>query len=202
VDNKTDSTMISQLIQKRGFSRQKFILYPDKIVVESKTQRLIDKYEVDIGLLGFNKHYQAENTKPGKVVFAIFLIIPIVLWADFFIRHDVALDQVIFCTVCFGFLNLMGYLNKNKDDIYLTGGKKNLCFYRGSPDEATVLAFIDLVMATTKKHFITLYTKFDDTTHEIVYKTQLMWLKNKQFITDSEFEEFLEDFRIQRLLGN
>jgi len=44
-------------------------------VVETKTIRKIDKYEVKLDQLGFNIHYQSDNTMHGKIFLAICLVL-------------------------------------------------------------------------------------------------------------------------------
>ncbi len=62
-----------EFIQKRGLNCRKFILTNDKIIIETTTYRKIDKYEVKLERLGFDIHYQSDNTLPGKILFMFVL---------------------------------------------------------------------------------------------------------------------------------
>ena len=65
--------MIKEFTQKRGFNSRKFYLYPDKVIIESKTLRKIEKYEIKIDSIGFDTFYEADNTLVGKIAFIVFL---------------------------------------------------------------------------------------------------------------------------------
>jgi hypothetical protein len=85
------------------------------------------------------------------------------------------------------------------DDIYLVGST-NLIFYRNSPDENTVRAFIDNLNEVTKKFLKDKYTDFDEATTPEEFYNCIQWLYNKEIITRQEYIDYKASFDMQKLL--
>jgi hypothetical protein len=193
--------MKTQFIQKRGFNYRKFFLHPDKIVVETKTIRKLDKFEVKMDRIGFDIQYQADNTVGGKILFVFCLGLPLLMTVlQFFPHQKTSFGSLVICYI-FGFgIALLNYLKQHQDDIFLLGGQKNLVFYRNIPDEAAVLEFIEQVISTAKQYMKTKYTTFDTYTSEEDFMNRLHWLQDREVITDKEYSEIKEEFIVRRLL--
>ncbi len=189
-----------EFIQKRGTNYRKFLLYNDRVIVELKTLKKINKYEIRLEDLGFNKLYQADNTKPGKITSGIFFLIPFIVLIVSIVKHDIDIFFLVYISVMFFILAALIYFKQGQDDIYLTGGKQNLVFYRMIPNEPVVLKFIDEVILTTKEYLKDKYARFDDYTLEQSYINGLIYLKNQEIITSQEFQEFIDDYKTSRLL--
>ncbi len=91
-------------------------------------------------------------------------------------------------------------LFKENADVYLTGGLKNLVFFRNKPSEEKVLEFINLIIEAKKEKIKKTYLIFDRYTNEEEYYARLSWLKNEGIISEEEYEERKIDFEIKRLL--
>lgn len=151
-------------------------MYQNKITVETKTIRKIEKYEVRIENLGFETLYQADNALIGKIWFYICLFTRILVYIlQFFPGQDLPTTNLIILHIGFWFFALLNYLKQHQDDIILKG-QNNLAFYRSIPNEQTVLAFIELVKLTTKEQLKQRYFKADNCLDEIELKQTLHWL--------------------------
>ena len=179
---------------------RKHTLYDDKILVESKTIRSITRYEVKLEELGFDKIYQADNVTPGKIWFAILILFPFFIIAAQLSDKPVPWASVIFLSVIFWAVALAGYFKQNKDDIFLTGGKKNLVFYRNVPNEEEVLRFIEIISDAKKEMLKKRLIRFDDYTQEPEFLARLNYLRDHGMITQEEFDDIYTDFKISRLL--
>jgi len=195
--------MIRELEQKQGiFNSRKFILYSDRVHIETKSIRTNDSYEVKMEQIGYDKHYQSDSTIIGKIAHYIFIAIPIIVWIDYYFNPtDKKYGDCLFFTVIFWFIALLGYLKKNKDDIFLVGGEKNLVFYRAIPNEQEVLDFIETVVATSKKYIKQKYTLIDSNIPEELFMNRIYWLKEKEIITESELFVLKEEYNIQKLVS-
>ncbi len=193
--------MIAVLEQKRGFNYRKHTVFEDKVLVEMKSIRKIDRYEIKIDKLGFQTRYQADNTLPGMIFFIVCIVIPIALTISELLLHNIGTQNLWVNYVCWFGMALFNILKQHQDDIYLVGGEKNLVFYRNVPSEAKVLEFIALVSKTTKEYIKNKYLTFDPATSDEEYWARLNWLKESEMITEQEFEDFKIDLEIKRLLS-
>jgi len=64
----------------------------------------------------------------------------------------------------FALLTLATYRGKNKDVIYLTGGRTNLELLAKTPDIETVNSFIDAIHKSMRKYYKDKYSTFDPET--------------------------------------
>jgi hypothetical protein len=193
--------MIAVLEQKRGLNYRKYTLFPDKVLVETKSTSKINKYEVRIEKLGFQTQYQADNTLPAKIFLIICIAIPVALTILELLLHNVGTTTLVVNYVCWCGLALFSILKQHQDDIYLMGGDKNLVFYRNIPSEQKVLEFIDLIIKATKDNIKNKYLTFDPNTPDEEYLARLNWLKETEMITEEEFENYKIDLEIKRLLS-
>ncbi|WP_207496771.1 hypothetical protein [Aridibaculum aurantiacum] len=191
---------IAELDQKIRLSRRKFVLYEDKVAVEIKTPKDTSRYEVDIRDTGEKLHYHAENTKGGYIILAVIFLVPVVVTIVSFTSNSINGGQVLgawFCSLVIAFL---AYIKEHVDDVYLTGGKTNLYFFRNIPSEQEVLHFIELVMTAKREMLKKEYLAFDKYTDEEEYHERLVWLRDNNLITKEDFENAKIDFEISRLL--
>lgn len=192
--------VIAELEQKKRLSRRRYVLYENKVAVELKTPNETSKYEVDIMDTGDTLHYHAENTKGGYTILAILLLIPVIATIIYFVNQGVNSGQVAACWFCFVLILFLAYVKEPVDNVYLSGGKSNLLFFRTAPSEQTVLDFIELVKRAKKNLLKKEFLEFDDDTDEETYHSKLKWLKQQDIITGEEYEEAKLDFKIKRLL--
>jgi len=192
--------MIKEFTQKRGFNVRKFNLYPDKIIIESRTLRKIEKYEIKIDSIGFDTFYQADNVLVGKTAFIICIAAPIMMTILrlFPGQYISTANLIISYVICWAFA-LLNYLNQHQDDIFLQG-QQNLVFYRNYPKEQEVIEFINLVISTSKSYLKKKYFKIDDYTDENEFKNTMRWLLDKEIISVSEFEKIKYEFHVKKLL--
>ena len=72
--------MIAEFEQKRGFETRNFVLYKDKITIDTKTSHNKFRYDVKLESLGFDLHYSADNMSvPKKIrnVLVSLMLVPI-----------------------------------------------------------------------------------------------------------------------------
>jgi len=192
--------MKTEFQQKRRLNFRKFTLTSDKIIVETRTLRKNDKYEIKLDRVGLETHYQSDNTIAGKIFFGI--CIALVVGSIFGIIYSTGKDINIwiFNAVLWTFMACFAYFKPHQDDIYLVGGQTNLVFYRDIPNEKNVIEFIDKVKVHVKIYLKEKYTIFDSTTVEQDFYNKINWLRDREIISYSEYVEYKTQFDTQKLL--
>jgi hypothetical protein len=189
-----------EFIQKRGLNCRKFILTNDKIIIETTTYRKIDKYEVKLERLGFDIHYQSDNTLPGKILFMFTLIwfVGSILSIIFAGKENTGFW--IFSAIGSAFFSVFNFFRQHQDDIFLVGGATNLVLYRDIPNEKLVLEFIDQINLRHKQLLREKYMPFENYTNEEDYIQTLDWLFDKGVISSVERNEYLTKYKTHKLL--
>jgi hypothetical protein len=194
-----NTQLINELIQKRGASFRKFYLYPDKIKIETRTIRKVEKVEVKLEKVGFDIIYQADNVIVGKIWFFICLAAPIILdILQFFPGQELPLINLIILHVVFWLFALFNFLKQHQDDIILDG-QNDLVFYRNIPNEQKVLEFIEQVKLTTKELLKRKYLNTDNYIDEKEFKYTMNWLLERDIISKSEYKNFLNEYKLKNI---
>ena len=188
------------LEQKQGASLRKYILKEDRILVETRSLRNNEKYEVMLDSIGLDKLYKAESTIIGKIFFFFCLAIPIAMTIALLAGSQIETGTLIVNYVFWFGLAIAGYFKKSKDDIYLTGGPRVLVFYRIIPNEKEVLDFIDEVIAASKKYLKEKYAKVNVDISQELFFNRLNLLKDKNIITESEYQEIKNEYELKKLI--
>ena len=187
-------------VQKQGANLRKYTLTEDKILVETRSLRKNEKYEVMLDNVGLDKLYKSDSTIPGKIFFFICLAIPIVLTIAKLLGANVDNNSIIINYVIWFALALVGYFKKSQDDIYLTGGQIALVFYRTIPSEKEVLEFIDKIIVASKKFVKEKYAKVNIDIPQEIFFGRLNFLLEKNVITESEYYEIKKEYELKKLI--
>ena len=193
--------VVAEFEQKKRLSRRKYVLHEDRIALEIKIPQTTSKYEIDIMDLGENLHFHFENTKGGFIIIGCLFLIPVVLTILMLVQHSFNGGQVAAAWFCCFTLVFLAYIKEHEDDIYLTGGKKNISFFRDIPSELKVLEFTEIIKSTRKECLKNNYLTFDNDTDEEDYYQRLKWLKDQKILNDEEYENAKIDFEIKRLIS-
>lgn len=198
--NQQKSKNANRIYSGRRFSYRKFGLYSDRLLVEQKTISQFTKFEIKLDQIGSNLHYQSDSILAGKVFLYISIAIPLILTIVNLIQHNSLLEikYLIMNYILWLGIALANYLTEHQDDIILTGGSQNLFFYRNIPDEQSVLVFIDDVISASKSHMRNKYTKIDSYVSEGDFINRLQWLLANEIISEQDFAQLREEYRISR----
>ena len=192
--------LVKEFRQKKGFKYRNFVLYSDRINVEIKTTSETARYDVKLEELGFELHYHTAHK--SKLQVYIFCGVMLSLMATILIMDEKREDTgaVVFLGLILIIISITGFLTGIVDDIYLVGGPKKLLFFRNTPNEASVLEFIDTIKETQTLHYKTKYTFYNSRTIHEEYVSRLLWLKDTEVINEDEYGQLLHNFEISRLL--
>jgi hypothetical protein len=190
---------IARLDQKRGLGYRKFILYEDRVAVETKTGGKFTKYEVKINRLGFDLYYQRENMLPRYITVGVIAFIPIATLIAF-LCGVAGWEAVLFNSVIWWSIAALIYFSKHQDDVSIIGGEVALVLYRNVPDEKAVSGFTDKIISASKQYFKTQYTQYREYLPEEHYLAQLLWLKDRNIIGAAEVEHYIKEYKLKKLL--
>ncbi len=191
--------LIKEFSQKRGFSFRKFHLYPNKVVVETRTIRKLEKFEIKIENVGFDTSYQADNIAIGKIWFFLCLAAPIFVHVlQFFPGQELSTTNLVILYAGCWFFALLNFLKQHQDDIILKG-QNDLIFYRNIPNEQKVLEFIELTKLTTKKYLRRKYLNTDDFIDNTEFRYTMKWLLEKDIISKSEYKKAINEFDLKNI---
>lgn len=168
--------------------------------MEHRTLRKNDKYEVKLDRLGFDIHYQSDNTFAGRIFFGICIVLVVGSVIGVFFTTGTDSNTWIGNAVIWTLIASFAYFKPHQDDIFLVGGEVNLVFYREIPNEKRVLEFIESVHECRKIYLKEKYSIFDSTTTEQDYYGRINWLRDREIISYSEYVEYKTQFDIQKLL--
>jgi hypothetical protein len=192
--------MAKEFIQKRGFNYRKFTLYPDKLIIKTRTTSKVQQFELELDKIGYNKVYEADNVIWGKVIAIITTVIPLIFIAAKLLGAEIGASSIVLVAMpCWG-LTLLNYLKEHQDDIILTGNYTTINFYRNKPSEEEVLSFIDEVIATSKQYIKKKYLRFEDYTTEEDFYNNLILMRAQKVISTSEYNLLKEEFKRNSLL--
>ena len=186
--------------QKKRGNIRKYTLYSDKILIETENASKKQKYELKLDKLGHNIFYQSESMASSKGGLYFSLSCPIFAWIIYFLSSTPMAVPIFLTFVCL-ILVLIILFRKREDDIYLTGSQNSLVFFRTTPSEESVLDFIHKVINTSKAYLRNKYGIIDTNIPEDVFLARLNWLKEEEIISEKEFCELKDEYRIKKIIS-
>lgn len=192
---------MKELIQRKVLNYRKFKLYPNRIEIETKESGKLTRYKVPIEEVGFEKIYQADKNILAKLVWYVFIAIPLFIIVLYFILDNpesLDLKTTIIVSGGFGIVAILGFLHPMQDDVILEG-YRNIAFYRDRPNEETVNDFLEEIIKTARTYQRDKYIDLDEDITEEELSHRLKYLKEKDIITKEESNVILETYRDRRL---
>ena len=191
------------LKQKQGGKRKEFeILNNYMLRVKEKQSGELKEWTVNLESIGHNLIYQSATRKRlyilSSVLFAFLIFITVALFlSDDFMGN---LPVVIGFYLLFGLMIALSLFSPLKKEIHLVGGGANLTFFQDSPSNQEVNSFINEIIRLSKQQLLRKYAKIDPELPEDTMYNQLNWLKNRDLITEEEYNDLKNEYKIQRLI--
>ena len=191
------------LKQKQGGKRKEFeIINNTDLKIKEKQSGELKEWTVKLDMIGYNLIYQESTRKRLYVLssffagFLIFITIALYMSDDF----KGNLPVVIGSYVLFGGMIALSLLSPLKKEIHLVGGNINLTFFKDSPSPEAVNTFISEIKRLSRQQLLNKYAKIDAELPEETVFTQLNWLKNRDLLTEEEYQELKNEYKTQRLI--
>ncbi|HNX56177.1 MAG TPA: hypothetical protein PKO30_11375 [Prolixibacteraceae bacterium] len=191
------------LKQKQGGKRKEFELISDTTLrIKQQESGELKEWTVNLEQIGHSLYYQESTRKRLYILssvivgFLLFITVALFMSDDF----DGNLPVVISSYVIFGGIIALSLFSPLKKEIHLTGGSVELTFFKDSPSEEEVKKFIDEIIRLSKQLILSKYARIDPELPEDTMFSQLNWLKNRDLLTEDEYEELKGEYKIQRLI--
>lgn len=191
------------LKQKQGGKRKEFeLLNNSSLRIREKESGELKEWTVNLDSIGYNLIYQ-ETTRKRLYIMASFLAAFLVfITISLFLSDDFMgnLPVVIVSYVIFGLVIALSLFSPLKKVIHLVGGTVNLTFFKDSPSMEEVSAFISEIIRLSKQQLLNKYAKIDAELPEETMFTQLNWLKNRDLLTEEEYQRLKNEYKTQRII--
>ena len=191
------------LKQKQGGKRKEFELISNtELRIKEKQSGELKEWTVKLEMIGHNLVYQEAIRKrfyimsSFLVAFLIFITIALYMSDDF----KGNLPVVIGSYVIIGLIIALSLLSPLKKEIHLVGGNVNLTFFKENPSAEEVKTFITEIIRLSKQQLLNKYAKIDPELPEETVFTQLNWLKNRDLLTEEEYQDLKNEYKTQRLI--
>ncbi len=191
------------LKQKQGGKRKEFELINNTdLRIKEKQSGELKEWTVKLDMIGHNLVYQEATRKrfyimsSSLVAFLIFITIALYMSDDF----TGNLPVVIGVYIIIASIILLSLLSPLKNEIHLVGGSVNLTFFKENPSPEAVKTFINEIIRLSKQQLLNKYAKIDPELPEETVFTQLNWLKNRDLLTEDEYQELKNEYKTQRLI--
>ncbi len=191
------------LKQKQGGKRKEFEIQNNSTLrVMEKESGELKEWTVNLETIGYSLIYQSATRKRlyilASILAAFLLFITVALFMSDDLRGN--LPVVIGSYVIFGLMIALSLFSPLKKEIHLVGGGVNLTFFQDSPSTEEVSAFINEIIRLSKQQLLKKYARIDPELPEETMFNQLNWLKNRDLITEDEYNDLKNEYRTQRLI--
>jgi len=191
------------LKQKQGGKRKEFeILNNSSLRVKEKESGELKEWTVNLELIGYSLVYQSATRRRLYIMSSILGAFLVFITVALFMSDDFMgnLPVVIGSYVLFGFMIAMALFSPLKKEIHLVGGGVNLTFFQDSPSREEVDGFINEIIRLSKQLLLNKYARIDPELPEETMFNQFNWLKNRDLITNDEYNDLKSAYKTQRLL--
>ena len=193
------------LKQKQGGKRKEFEIVNDtSLRIKEKQSGELKEWTILLESIGYNLVYQSATRKRAYIMASVMTAFLIFISIALFMSDDFMgnLPVVITAYIIFGILISLSLFSPLKKEIHLVGGGVNLTFFQDSPSSEEVDKFIKEIVRLSKQQLLKKYATIDPEIPEDTMFNQLYWLKNRDLITDEEYQKLKTEYKTQRLIGN
>ena len=190
------------LKQKQGGKRKEFEIQNNSTLrVKEKESGELKEWTVNLENIGYSLIYQSATRKRLYILASILAAFLLFITVALFMSDDLMgnLPVVIGSYVIFGLMIALSLFTPLKKEIHLVGGGVNLTFFQDSPSTEEVSAFINEIIRLSKQQLLKKYAKIDPELPEETMFNQLNWLKNRDLITEEEYNDLKNEYKTQQI---
>jgi hypothetical protein len=189
------------LKQKQGFRRYEYELIDKTIKVKYTTEGKTKEWSVRLEDIGDNITYEANTRVRAYIFSSIIAIFLVFITISLFMSDDFYgnLPIVIGSYLIFGGLIPLLLLMPLKKEMHIVGGMVTLTFFQNSPTYVEAIDFVNELIKRSRKLLLHKYGKIDPDLPEETMMNQLNWLKNRNVISEQQFDQLKEEYKTSRL---
>jgi len=191
------------LKQKQGGKRKEFELINNtELRIKEKQSGELKEWTVKLDMIGHNLVYQEATRKRFYIMSSFLIAFLIFITIALYMSDDFTgnLPVVIGSYIIIGLIIALSLLSPLKKEIHLVGGNVNLTFFKENPSAEEVKTFITEIIRLSKQQLLNKYAKIDPELPEETVFTQLNWLKNRDLLTEEEYQDLKNEYKTQRLI--
>lgn len=196
--------MDNKLFQRKNFASRKFILENNYLKIENKNWRDEKSWQVRLDQIGNQKYYVKESVKPKIGALIVFVGILLICDTIAFLHYLNGVHEdwrkLAIGNIGMLFFTFFFYFKKVNNEISIIGGQQNIAFFRDDPDAETVEKYVDFIIAKSNEYILKQYGKIDPDMPEANQMATLLWLKNRELISDEKYEEMKHEYKMKKLL--
>jgi hypothetical protein len=191
-----------RLEQKQGAKRRTFELVGDKLKMTYKTSSETKEWSVNIDSIGNDILIEKKSRRGSYFLGGFFLAFGLFFLAAYIVSGNDTLPIWAMITIGLFYLGIgaLIFFTPLKNELHITGGYSHITFFLESPSRTEVERFANELIAKSKKIILERYSKIDADVPEETMMNQLYWLRNRGFITESEYEAKKNEYRTKRLI--
>lgn len=191
-----------KLTQTIGSQKKEFELINDtELRIKEKFLLSSKERTVDIESIGHQKSIETHSRKGLKIIGGFFILIAILSWYAFFFPENPNedLDGLVWGGLFMIILGLICFKAPLDNKLTLSGGYVHLNFFLDSPSKKEVEIFVDTLIKLSKEKTKAKYSRVDPDLPEDTFMNQLNWLLNNKLISESEYYEKKNEYKISKL---
>ena len=191
------------LKQKQGGKRKEFELINNTdLRIKEKQSGELKEWTVKLDMIGHSLVYQEATRKRFYIMSSFLVAFLVFITTALYMSDDFSgnLPVVIGSYLIIGIIISLSLLSPLKKEIHLVGGSVNLTFFKENPSMQEVNTFITEIIRLSKQQLLNKYAKIDAELPEETVFTQLNWLKNRDLLTEDEYQELKNEYKTQRLI--
>jgi len=193
-----------KLEQKQGFRRQTLEVVGDKLKVKYKNTSVLKEWTVDIESIGREIVTEKHSRKGAILLGGFFLASGIFFLAVNLADREKTLALWAWIAIGLFYLLLGGIIFgvPPRNELHLRGGNSQLTFFLDSPSREEVDQFVSFLISRSRAILLEKYAVVDPDVPEETMMNQLNWLKNIDLLTDSEYDQKKQDYKMARLVNH
>lgn len=193
---------MTELKQKHLGSYKHYKIGKDRVFIETKNINKYEEFFVKFENLGLD--LTRKKTKSILILIPIYFAITLLqlyVFVDEYQKGDTFphLLIYIFGIILFGVGTVYSFFQKT-DKIYIKGGMNELDLYAENPDKESVTNFIEKLQIAIKDNYKKKYGRIDSNLDEENQIFNFKWLLEMEIISETEFEELVNNLKIKNLL--
>lgn len=191
------------LKQKQGGRYKEFeICNATTLRIKEKGSGELKEWTTHLDALGHDLIYQSATRRRFYIMASVIAAFLVFITICLFLSDDIMgnLPVVIGSYLIFGIIMASSLLSPLKKEIHLVGGTVNLTFFQDSPSALEVDKFIGELIRLSKQLLLKKYATIDAELPESTMFNQLNWLKNRDLISEEEYQELKQQYKLQRLI--
>ncbi|WP_405399078.1 hypothetical protein [Maribacter sp. Asnod2-G09] len=190
-----------KIVQIIGSQKKEFELI-NETELHIKEKYLLSSTEktIDIEYIGHQKSVVTHSRKGLNIIGIFFVFIAITCWIVPFFEEtpNEKLDILVWGGLFMLLLGFVCFKAPMNNTITLSGGYE-LRFFLDSPSRKEVEIFVDGLINLSKEKIKNKYSRIDADLPEETFMNQLSWLLNNKFISEKEYIEKKNEYKISRL---